>query len=84
MLNSIGRSLGQQVRVTRSESPNFVAVSYYAPIPTPIQAILELPADVVRSGQNGAGSGLVRPKQWAEESKPKLSMTRRSGVSQLF
>ena len=28
MLESIGRAIGQQVRITRSDSPNFVAVLY--------------------------------------------------------
>ena len=53
MLNSIGRSLGQQVRVTRSESPNFVAVfTVKQANPDADLGNPEL-ANVVRSGQTG-------------------------------
>ena len=52
-VNSIGRSLGQQVRVTRSESPNFVAVfTVKQANPDADLGNPEL-ANVVRTGQTG-------------------------------
>ena len=53
MLNSIGRSIGQQVRITRSDSPNFVAL-YTVKQANP-EADLGDPelANVVRTGQTG-------------------------------
>ena len=53
MLDSIGRSIGQQVRITRSDSPNFVAVfTVKQANPDADLGDPEL-ANVVRTGQTG-------------------------------